>query len=146
MAPPPGPGAYAAAALYVTEQIPESWPRRSPEGLPWISYELSADGSTWQPVDPQTAAAAPPAVLFDPPYLRRAVRVDAPGLILMAIGFLSLQLFLDQGERNEWFESSVAGLHFVGGLAGRTFGPICRFVAGAHISAQRVARRAAELN
>ncbi|TMF46513.1 MAG: NAD(P)/FAD-dependent oxidoreductase [Chloroflexi bacterium] len=47
---------------------------------------------------------------------------------------------------DEWFESSVAGLHFVGGLAGRTFGPICRFVAGAHISAQRVARRAAELN
>jgi DHA2 family multidrug resistance protein len=45
------------------------------------------------------------AVLFDPPYLRRATRVDRPGLILMAIGFLSLQLFLDQGERNEWFES-----------------------------------------
>ena len=45
------------------------------------------------------------AVLFDPPYLRRATRVDGPGLALMAIGFLSLQLFLDQGERNEWFES-----------------------------------------
>jgi len=45
------------------------------------------------------------AVLFDPPYLRRALRVDGPGLVLMAIGFLSLQLFLDQGERNEWFES-----------------------------------------
>ncbi|MGH7353199.1 MAG: DHA2 family efflux MFS transporter permease subunit [Candidatus Rokuibacteriota bacterium] len=45
------------------------------------------------------------AVLFDPPYLRRAARVDGPGLVLMAIGFLSLQLFLDQGERNEWFES-----------------------------------------
>ena len=47
------------------------------------------------------------AVLFDPPYLRRAVRVDRAGLVLMAIGFLSLQLFLDQGERNEWFESWV---------------------------------------
>src|SRR5712691_7980230 len=45
------------------------------------------------------------AVLFDPPYLRRAIRVDKAGLVLMAIGFLSLQLFLDQGERNEWFES-----------------------------------------
>jgi DHA2 family multidrug resistance protein len=45
------------------------------------------------------------AVLFDPPYLKRATRVDGPGLVLMAIGFLSLQLFLDQGERNEWFES-----------------------------------------
>ncbi len=46
----------------------------------------------------------------------------------------------------EWFESSVPGLHFVGGLAGRTFGPICRFVAGARFTAQQVARRAAELN
>ena len=26
-------------------------------------------------------------------------------LVLMAIGFLTLQLFLDQGERNEWFDS-----------------------------------------
>jgi DHA2 family multidrug resistance protein len=50
------------------------------------------------------------AVLFDPPYLRRAGRVDGPGLVLMAIGFLSLQLFLDQGERNEWFESSIITL------------------------------------
>jgi DHA2 family multidrug resistance protein len=47
------------------------------------------------------------AVLFDPPYLRRAARVDGPGLALMAIGFLSLQLFLDQGERNEWFDSAA---------------------------------------
>jgi len=47
---------------------------------------------------------------------------------------------------NPWFESSVPGLHFAGGLAGRTFGPICRFVAGARISAQQIARRAAGLN
>ena len=47
---------------------------------------------------------------------------------------------------NQWFESSVPGLHFVGGLAGRTFGPICRFVAGARVTAQQVARRAAGLN
>jgi len=45
------------------------------------------------------------AVLFDPPYLKRATRIDLPGLLLMAVGFLSLQLFLDQGERNEWFDS-----------------------------------------
>jgi DHA2 family multidrug resistance protein len=45
------------------------------------------------------------AVLFDPPYLRKPLRVDVPGLVLMAIGFLTLQLFLDQGERNEWFDS-----------------------------------------
>jgi FAD-dependent urate hydroxylase len=47
---------------------------------------------------------------------------------------------------NHGFESSVLGLHFVGGLAGRTFGPICRFVAGARATAQQVGRRAAELN
>jgi len=47
---------------------------------------------------------------------------------------------------NQWFESSVPGLHFVGGLAGRTFGPICRFVAGARVAAQQVSRRVAELN
>jgi cation diffusion facilitator CzcD-associated flavoprotein CzcO len=47
---------------------------------------------------------------------------------------------------NEWFESSVAGLHFVGGLAGRTFGPICRFVAGAQIAARQVSRRIRDLN
>jgi DHA2 family multidrug resistance protein len=47
------------------------------------------------------------AVLFDPPYLKRATRVDKIGLGLMAVGFLSLQLFLDQGERNEWFESNA---------------------------------------
>ncbi len=47
------------------------------------------------------------AVLFDPPYLKRPGRVDIAGLALMAVGFLSLQLFLDQGERNEWFESAI---------------------------------------
>ena len=51
------------------------------------------------------------AVLFDPPYLKRPGRVDVLGLVLMAVGFLSLQLFLDQGERNEWFESyAIIGL------------------------------------
>jgi MFS transporter, DHA2 family, multidrug resistance protein len=46
------------------------------------------------------------AVLFDPPYLKKPLRVDVVGLVLMAVGFLSLQLFLDQGERNEWFDSA----------------------------------------
>src|SRR4029079_13955981 len=47
------------------------------------------------------------AVLFDPWYLKKPGRIDAIGLVLMAIGFLSLQLFLDQGERNEGFHSSI---------------------------------------
>ena len=46
------------------------------------------------------------AVLFDPWYLKKPGRIDAIGLVLMAVGFLSLQLVLDQGERNEWFDSS----------------------------------------
>jgi DHA2 family multidrug resistance protein len=64
------------------------------------------------------------AVLFDPPYLRRTTRVDVAGLLLMATGFFSLQLFLDQGERHAWFDSSlvltlavVAALALAGFLA-----------------------------
>jgi hypothetical protein len=45
---------------------------------------------------------------------------------------------------NQWFESSVPQLHFVGGLAGWSFGPICRFVAGARVAARQVAWRVAE--
>jgi thioredoxin reductase len=71
---------------------------------------------------------------------------------LRAIPFLDPSLLTQVVEAdgfpvlNQWFESSVPGLHFVGGLAGRTFGPICRFVAGARVAAQQVARRTAELN
>jgi cation diffusion facilitator CzcD-associated flavoprotein CzcO len=38
------------------------------------------------------------------------------------------------------FQSSVHGLHFVGAIAGHTFGPLCRFVAGAGVAARAVAR------
>jgi DHA2 family multidrug resistance protein len=61
------------------------------------------------------------AILFDPHYLRRPGRVDAPGILLMVIGFLSLQLFLDQGERYEWFDSTfitVLGITAALSLAG----------------------------
>jgi len=46
------------------------------------------------------------AILFDPSYLRKPGKIDIPGLCLMVVGFLSLQLFLDQGERYEWFDSN----------------------------------------
>jgi DHA2 family multidrug resistance protein len=45
------------------------------------------------------------AFLFDPPYLRRATRIDWWGLVLMVAGFACLQLVLDRGEREEWFDS-----------------------------------------
>jgi DHA2 family multidrug resistance protein len=45
--------------------------------------------------------------LFDPPYLHKHARVDWWGLALMVIGFGCLQLVLDRGEREEWFDSSI---------------------------------------
>lgn len=44
---------------------------------------------------------------------------------------------------NEWFESSVPGVYFTGAIAGYTFGPICRFIAGTGACARQIARRAA---
>jgi DHA2 family multidrug resistance protein len=64
------------------------------------------------------------AFLFDPPYLRKPARVDWPGLVLMVLGFGCLQLMLDRGEREDWFDSSlivalavIAGAALVGFLA-----------------------------
>jgi thioredoxin reductase len=45
---------------------------------------------------------------------------------------------------NRWFESSVPNLHFAGGVAGYSFGPLCNFIAGAKTAARQVARRAAQ--
>jgi hypothetical protein len=39
------------------------------------------------------------------------------------------------------FQSSVAGLYFVGYMAGMSFGPVMRFVYGAEFAARRVARQ-----
>jgi cation diffusion facilitator CzcD-associated flavoprotein CzcO len=44
---------------------------------------------------------------------------------------------------NAGFETSVPGLHFAGALAGQTFGPVCRFLSGAHILARRITRQVA---
>jgi MFS transporter, DHA2 family, multidrug resistance protein len=43
--------------------------------------------------------------LFDPPYLHKHARIDWWGLGLMIAGFGCLQLMLDRGEREEWFDS-----------------------------------------
>jgi DHA2 family multidrug resistance protein len=58
--------------------------------------------------------------LFDSPHLRRPGRVDLPGIVLMVIGFGSLQLMLDWGEREDWFDSDLVvalGLTAVAGIA-----------------------------
>jgi DHA2 family multidrug resistance protein len=47
------------------------------------------------------------AFLFDPPYLRKPGRIDWWGLGLMVAGFGCLQLVLDRGEREDWFDSTT---------------------------------------
>jgi len=45
--------------------------------------------------------------LFDSPFQRKAGRIDSWGLVLMVVGFGCLQLVLDRGEREEWFDSAM---------------------------------------
>jgi DHA2 family multidrug resistance protein len=46
-------------------------------------------------------------VLSDPPYMQRQLsRIDVVGIILLTIGLTALQLVLERGEREQWFESS----------------------------------------
>ncbi|HSE92288.1 MAG TPA: DHA2 family efflux MFS transporter permease subunit [Methylomirabilota bacterium] len=45
--------------------------------------------------------------LFDNPHVRRPGRVDIPGIALMIVGFGCLQLMLDWGEREDWFDSEL---------------------------------------
>ena len=45
------------------------------------------------------------AFLFDSPHLRKPRGIDAAGLVLMLLGFGALQLMIDQGEKEEWFDS-----------------------------------------
>ncbi|HEY5219564.1 MAG TPA: DHA2 family efflux MFS transporter permease subunit, partial [Gemmatimonadaceae bacterium] len=46
-------------------------------------------------------------VLRDPPYLERIkARIDFPGLGLMIVGLGALQLMLEEGQRNDWFQSA----------------------------------------
>jgi pyruvate/2-oxoglutarate dehydrogenase complex dihydrolipoamide dehydrogenase (E3) component len=46
---------------------------------------------------------------------------------------------------DRWLESSVPGLHFVGGLADQSYGPICRFVSGADVAARQIVARATRM-
>ncbi len=47
------------------------------------------------------------AFLFDAPFHRRPRRIDVAGIALMVVGFGCLQLVLDLGERNDWFDSTL---------------------------------------
>jgi DHA2 family multidrug resistance protein len=51
--------------------------------------------------------------VFDPPYIgRRAVKIDYWGIGLLTVGVGSLQILLDKGQEDDWFES-----HFMVTLA-----------------------------
>jgi DHA2 family multidrug resistance protein len=47
------------------------------------------------------------AFLFDAPFHKRPRRVDIAGIVLMMLGFGCLQLVLDLGERQDWFDSEL---------------------------------------
>lgn len=45
--------------------------------------------------------------IFDPPYLKRGkMKIDYWGLALLTLGLASLQVVLDKGQREDWFNSS----------------------------------------
>ncbi|MCX8033766.1 MAG: DHA2 family efflux MFS transporter permease subunit [Thermodesulfovibrio sp.] len=47
-------------------------------------------------------------VIEDPPYLKREkLKIDYPGLIFLSLGIGCLQVVLDKGEREDWFESNL---------------------------------------
>jgi MFS transporter, DHA2 family, multidrug resistance protein len=50
------------------------------------------------------------ACLFDSPFHRRAGKIDWWGLGFMVMGFGCLQLVLDRGEREEWFDSPIISM------------------------------------
>jgi len=62
------------------------------------------------------------AFVWDPPYLKRPKGgIDFPGIFLLALGFGSLQMVLDTGQKNDWFGATSIRIYTtlcVLGLAG----------------------------
>lgn len=58
--------------------------------------------------------------IFDPPYMKRmkGLKIDYWGLTLLVIGLGALQVVLDKGQREDWFESSfIAIFALVAGIS-----------------------------
>jgi DHA2 family multidrug resistance protein len=55
--------------------------------------------------------------LFDSPHTRRPGRVDILGIVLMIAGFGAMQLMLDWGEREDWFDSDLVWALLVAAVA-----------------------------
>jgi len=48
------------------------------------------------------------AFVQDPPYLRRGVKkIDILGILLLTVGLTGLQIFLERGQEESWFDSSL---------------------------------------
>jgi DHA2 family multidrug resistance protein len=51
------------------------------------------------------------AFVFDPPYLRRGLRrIDWGGIALLAVALTSMQIILERGQQENWFESGMIRL------------------------------------
>jgi DHA2 family multidrug resistance protein len=47
------------------------------------------------------------AFVFDAPFVKKPRGIDASGIVLMVLGFGCLQLMLDLGEKEDWFDSRL---------------------------------------
>jgi DHA2 family multidrug resistance protein len=67
------------------------------------------------------ALALASALIWDPPFLVRkkwgGVRIDYIGLGLIALGLAFLEIFLDEGQRNDWFSSGLIATSLVVAVA-----------------------------
>jgi hypothetical protein len=83
--------------------------------------------------------------LVDHVILGTGYRVD-----IGAYGFLAPELVAGVRQVNGYpllgkgFESSLPGLHFLGAAAGRSYGPIMRFVSGSWYAGAQLAARVAQ--
>ena len=69
-------------------------------GWPWIFY-INVPASV-------VSLLLVAAFIHDPPYLRRGVqKIDWAGIGLLAVGMTTLQMFLERGQEENWFESEL---------------------------------------
>jgi hypothetical protein len=103
----------------------------------WVTRAYPRHGRLWLELSDGSAR------LLDHLFLATGYR---PGL--EKLPFISPSIRAQVAERdgwpvlNRWLESSVPGLHFVGGIADHSYGPICRFVSGAESAARQIAAHA----
>ena len=82
-------------------------------GWPWIFYINIPVGAV--------SILLVTAFLKESAYLQRGLsRIDVVGIVLLVVGLTALQLFMEQGERREWFESTFIVVMAVLALAAIT--------------------------